>query len=852
MKKTLVILDAHALIHRSYHALPSFLSPSGEPMGAVYGVASVLLKIIRELKPTHIAAAFDMAEPTFRHIVYEKYKATRPETESELVPQFEKVRELFTAFGVPIFEAPGFEADDIIGTFAELYKNEKDLVIIIASGDMDTLQLVRDQKVMVYTLRKGIEDTVIYDEKKVEERFGFSPVFLADFKGLKGDPSDNIIGVRGIGEKTATMLIQEFGTIENLYAKLKKGVKSPAWLKERLLKILLENEEEALFSKELAKIRLDAPVRARPEDLDFQEIPYESASRVLRKFHFPSLIDRLEAKEAAKKLPEAIELAKAAWNEFEKKLSPSSKLALFVEGEKLYVGAQNNIFSISREASRDLKESLEKFFAGKHIVAHNAKEAFHFLGFVFPVEFDVALASWLVNPERRSFHIEDLAHELARSTGSPMLELEELESKLRQRLKADELENIYYNFELPLIPVLFGMERSGVRVEAGGLKELESHLEEELKKLEAEIWKLAGGQFDIASPKQLSRILFEKLSLSPKGLKKTTTRSVSTQFSELVKLRGLHPIIEHLIKFREQSKLLNTYVAVLPGLIGSDGRIHTTFNQKGTATGRLSSSEPNLQNIPIRSSLGQKIRRAFVADEGYVLASFDYSQLELRIAAAFASDAKLMEAFRKGEDVHLRTASEIFKAPASQVTSQMRRRAKTINFGILYGMGAKALAASLGVELEESEGYLRQYLKDFPGIAAYRERVVAEARQRGYVKTLFGRRRYFPQLTSRFQYVRAEAERMAINAPIQGTEADIIKRAMIKVAAMLKKEGKFNGARLLLQVHDELLFELGERDSEAVMRNIKGIMESVPELEIPIVVDFKVGPNWQDMEPRMV
>lgn len=851
----LIILDAHALIHRSYHALPSFTSPSGEPMGAVYGVSAVLLKLFRELKPTHIAAAFDREEPTFRHIAYEAYKATRQETKSDLVPQFDKVKKLFETFKIPIFEVPGFEADDIIGTLIEQFKKEPDLKIIIASGDMDTLQLVDGERVCVYTLRKGIDDTILYDEKRVKERFGFGPERIPDFKGLKGDPSDNIIGVRGIGDKTATELIQHYGSIEEMYEKLKTEKKHPTWLKERIVKILIENEEEALFSKELARIRRDAPSTPALKDLLYTHIPTDDVARAFRAYHFPSLIPRLEEfrihtnDEEKKTASESITVTTDTLNDFLVALEKSPVITVHHTDDKLFFGTTSTTYEIAADSIVGFRNLLEKALAlKKEVITHASKGIFHLLNFEFPVSFDTEIAAWLLNPERREFNLDDCMREEFRTPPpSPRDGLILLKNQYEKKLSKDGRGRIFLDFEMPLIPILSLMERTGILLNTKHLKAISKKVTSELGTLEKEVWKRAGEKFDIGSPKQLSEILFQKLNLSPKGIKKTGGKNISTQFSELIKLRDAHPIIDLLIRYRELAKLSSTYVTVLPDLIGPDGRLHTTFNQTGTATGRLSSNSPNLQNIPIKTELGRDIRRAFIAADGYELVSFDYSQLELRIAADFSGDAQLVEAFKNKEDIHTKTASIVFKVLPGKVTPEMRRRAKTINFGILYGMGARALAQSMKVSYAEAEEYLREYLADFPGIQKYRERIVAEGRKNGYVSTLFGRRRYLPNLTSRFEYVRQEAERMATNAPIQGTEADLIKRATIEIARALKLTPDNTDVRLLLQVHDELLFEIRKRIVDTVLPKIREIMEHVPEISVPIVVDAKRGQNWQDM-----
>lgn len=854
-KKTLVILDSHALIHRSFHALPSFTSPSGEPMGAVYGVSAVLLKLIRELAPTHIVAAFDRAEPTFRHVAYEKYKATRTETKSDLIPQFDKVKEVFGAFGIPVFEVAGFEADDIIGTLTNRFKKEKDLSIIIASGDMDTLQLVDGDVVQVYTLRKGIEDTVLYDQKKVEDRFGFTPKLITDFKGLKGDPSDNIIGVKGIGEKTATELIKNYGTIEEIYEALKKMKKPPAWLKERIVRLLLENEEEALFSKELASIRYDVPVNPELGDIEFRGISVPAVTALFKKFHFPSLIARLpQEKESIEKKTEiaSFELTSDSFTRFKKIFESGKERAIFYEKESVALVSDEIMYVCPRENIKDIRSELLSLLAdSKNIITHDAKELFHILESSFPVVFDVRLAAWVCDSERRALTLPDLASsELPTNVAQRPQALFALEKKYRARLAREELEQIYFDFELPLVPVLYEIERAGIAIDEKKLKDLGKETSKEMDVLQKEILAAAGEPFDVNSPKQLSHILFDVLKLPTKGIKKTSTKAVSTQASELEKLRGLHPIIELLLTYRELAKLSSTYITVLPELRNpQDGRIHTTFNQAGAATGRLSSNNPNLQNIPTRTERGRNVRGAFVAEKGFELVSFDYSQLELRLAAALSGDESLIAAFHEGDDIHRRTAALVFRVDEDRVTPQMRRYAKTINFGILYGMGARALATSMGVSAGEAEQYLEAYIATFPGIERFRKNVIEEGSRAGYVKTLFGRKRYLPNLRSSFDFVRKEAERMAMNAPIQGTNADIIKRAMIDIHRTLKLGPENKKIRMVLQVHDELLFEIEKKYMNEAIPEIKRSMEYVPEVALPIVVDVKHGPNWQDMKP---
>lgn len=837
---TLVILDAHALIHRAYHALPSFTSQSGEPMGAVYGVSAVLIKLIRELKPTHIAAAFDREEKTFRHIAYEKYKGTREKTKDDLVPQFSKTKDVFKAFDIPMYEVAGFEADDIIGTIVEKFKKEKNLSIIIASGDMDTMQLVDNKRVQVYTLRKGIEDTILYDEAKVQERYGFGPEHIIDFKGLKGDPSDNIIGVKGIGEKTATQLINHYGSVEELYKKLKKEKTHPSWLKERIKNLLLENEEEALFSKELATIRRDAPVDLVIDDLAYPGVPYEKALALFREFHFPSLANRLSAQAPGKEKEVAEKdsgvLDEKAFSEIKK----AKELALYTHEGHGYIGVGEKEYMLEEKSLKAIQEILDD---KRNIVADDAKALYHALSFQFPLQHDLKLASFVCDSEVRSFEPGEVLGNERIGAG-----MRELAQKLEARMKKEKLERVYHDFELPLIPVLYTMERTGIVVDADMIRAQEKEIARDISVLEKKIWKAAGKEFDINSPKQLSQILFEDLALSPKGIKKTSTKSISTQASELQKLLGMHPIIDMLLEFREITKLYSTYIKALPGLIANDGRIHTTYNQAGAATGRLSSNNPNLQNIPIRTKRGREVRKVFVAPPGFELVSCDYSQIELRLAAALSGDKKMLETFQKGEDIHTRTAAEVFHVSPGDVTPNMRRNAKAINFGILYGMGARALAASIKVSVAEADAYLEAYFKEFRGVAAYRQKTIEEGRMKGYVETPFGRKRYLPNLRSSFDFVRKEAERMAVNAPLQGTAADLIKRAMIKIHDELKLGEKNTDVKMLLQVHDELLFEIKKEKMASVIPTIKAIMEETPEFDVPIVVDVKHGKNWDDMK----
>ncbi|MFA5022883.1 MAG: DNA polymerase [Candidatus Paceibacterota bacterium] len=776
----IVLIDAHAILHRAYHALPDFSSTKGEPTGGLYGLASMLMRIITDLKPDYLFACYDRAEPTFRKQVYENYKATRPKAEPGLIAQIIRSRDIFTALHIPIYDQPGFEADDIIGTLVKKLEKEKNTKVIIASGDMDTTQLVDGDRVVVFTLKKGLNDTVIYDEKMVKERYGFAPEFLADYKGLRGDPSDNIIGVEGIGEKTATTLIQEFGTIEDIYKKLKTKSGETSFLakgiKPRIIEILKNNEEEAIFSKTLATIRTDAKIDFKmPAKTWGETFETTLAEKLFEELDFRTLIGRV------KKLGEVG--------------SPTSRSQVVLHTE---------------EENKEIKE--------------------------------LAIALWLINSDRTSPDLEDTYNYV----GSQ--DLNQAKEKLMADLEKLGLKKVYEEIELPLIPILEQAQTRGIKVDKKLLKELSKDYHAKLAELEKKIYKLAGSEFNINSPKQLGEILFTKLNLAVKGLKKTAGGAQSTRESELVKLKEAHPIIEEILSYRELQKLLSTYIDNIPELLDGDDILHATLNQAGTTTGRMSSSNPNVQNIPTRGEQGAVIRNAFVARAGYELMAFDYSQIELRVLAALSEDPDLVKIFKEGKDIHSSVASKVFGVSEGEVTKEMRRRAKVINFGIIYGMGVNALRANLGTTRDEAQSFMDNYFASFPTIKKYFELVIDGARKRGYTETLFGRRRYLPALKSPLPQIKASAERMAMNAPLQGTAADIIKLAMIRADKDINEAGLDKDVFLLLQIHDELIFEIKEGLADKVLPIIKQAMEKVVDLPVPIEVSSAIGRSWGEME----
>lgn len=791
--KKLVLLDAHAIIHRAYHALPAdFVSSKGEPTGALYGLSAMLLKIVKDLKPDYLIACYDLPKPTHRHEAYKEYKAGRIKAEPELISQLKRSRDIFESFSIPIYDKEGFEADDIIGTLAEKLKDNKDIDIIIASGDMDTLQLVNGKKVQVYTLKKGINDTILYDEKSVRERFGFEPKFLIDYKGLRGDPSDNIIGIKGIGEKTATLLIQKFGTIENIYKTLKKDREffKKAGFNDRIIGLLEEGEEEANFSKIIGTIRRDAPIGfVLPEKKWSESVDSEKIEKLWNELDFRTLGARLKDT-----------------------LLVISKDGVDTEGNDNESEWKNN-------ASLKIPEDELK---------------------------EVSISLWIFNSSVTSPTLNDILNYTNKKTFT------EAKKIILSELKKQGLKKILEEIEKPLIPIIRQMEERGVKIDVSRLKKLSVEYHRELEILLKKITDYAGEKFNVNSPKQLGEMLFVKMGLKTKNHKKTGSGALSTKESELEKMRDLHPIIPLILEYRELQKLLSTYIDNIPTMLGEDGRLHTSFLQAGTTTGRMSSQNPNLQNIPNKSELGRNIRKSFIADKGFKLVAFDYSQMELRIAAFLSGDEKLVEIFKRGEDVHTAVASEVFGVSFDKVDKEMRRQAKVINFGIIYGMGINVLKQNLGTDRESAQKFYNEYFKKFVGLAGYLERVKEETYKKGYTETFFGRRRYFEGLNSLLPYIRASAERMAINAPIQGTGADIVKLAMIKVGDFLKDENLLEDVRLLLQVHDELLFEIKDSLVEKTATKIKKIMENIisPEKTGGIIfsVGVSIGDNWGEMD----
>ncbi len=795
--KKLVLLDAYAILHRAYHALPDFSSSKGEPTGALYGVSSMLIKIISELKPDHIVACYDLPKKTYRHKVYADYKVGRKKPDEELISQIERSRDIMKVFNIPIYQKEGFEADDLLGTIAEQLKN-KNVDVIIASGDMDTLQLVDKKRVQVYTLKTGINNVILYDEKAVVDRFGFSPKMLTDYKGLRGDPSDNIKGIRGIGDKIATILIHNFGTIEDIYKKLDKDeeVFLDKGIKPRVINLLKENKEDALFSKELATIQLEVPVKFKLEKKSWEEgVKEEEIISLFQDLGFRTILQRVRA--------------------------------LFSDQKD----------SLGRGTSK--LEELEEVVGDE--------------------EFEkTAIALWVLDSNKTKTSIQEIK-DYTRTDS-----FKEAKERIWKLIKNQELDFVLRDIELPLISIFKKIKENGIKIDLKYLKSLSKDYTKKLKVLEKKIWQQSGEEFNINSPKQLSEVLFEKMNLVTKSRKKTSTGMRSTKESELQKMIEVHPIIENLLKYRELKKLLSTYIDNLPELIKEDGRIHTTFLQTGTSTGRISSQNPNLQNIPVRTEQGRKIRNAFVAQNGFDLYAYDYSQVELRVAAILSEDKNLIDIFKEGKDVHSAVASKIFGVSIKKINSGMRRKAKIVNFGMIYGMGINSLRknmedASDGTEKitrKEAQEFYNKYFETFKTLGDYLDNSKKEASKKGFTTTLFGRVRYFEGIQSKIPFIRAMAERMAINAPIQGTSADILKIAMIRIDKYLVENKLENYIRMLLQVHDELIFEIKKKTDKKHILKIEEIMENVISREkskgVKLEVNIKKGKNWGELKDLVI
>lgn len=862
--KTLYLIDASAYVYRAFFALPPLTSPSGEPTNAVYGFTTMLLKLLRETEAKYIGAIFDRPEPTFRHEAYPAYKANRSAAPADLVAQLPLVFEVLEAFGVRRVGLAGVEADDIIATLASrLSDRHVDTVVITA--DKDLMQLVGDHVRLWDTMRDRWVDAA-----EVERRFGVPPARVADVLGLMGDSVDNIPGVPGIGEKTAQALVQRFGSIEEILSRLDevaadKGLRGA----KKLAANLAEHSELARLSRQLVELRHDVDVSEQLADFAYVGADAETLRPLFNRLGFPSLLRAIVGRANAVELTTQTVESATARADFERAAATAARCAIACVGTRdrgtsnlsTWVGCLPGSDPILVPAADGLPDEIVSVLADANIVkvCHDLKRDLLLLpeaqADVLCNGFDVMLASYLTESSA-THRLEDLASDLlghrvdvfrgsAEDVARGVVELPALHDELARRLHEQELESLFWDVEMPLVSVLARMERRGVQVDVEVLRHLATEVDERLAKLEAEIYEIAGGPFNIASPPQLREVLFERLGLPTKGIKKGKT-GLSTDVDVLSKLAESHPLPARILDHRGLAKLKSTYVEALPAAVDPHtGRLHTTFNQTVAATGRLSSTDPNLQNIPVRTEEGRRIRSAFVAAEGYLLIGADYSQIELRLLAHLSGDPALLEAFRLDQDVHARTASEVFGVLPGAVPADLRRAAKVINFGIIYGMGPQRLARELGISLREAQQYIEQYFARYAGVRAYMDRTRAEARARGYVTTILGRRRSMAELTGQDRGAQQAAERTAANTPLQGSAADLIKVAMVRIDARLRREKR--RAAMLLQVHDELLFEVAASEVAAVTALVREEMEQAQTLAVPLRVDVRSGKNWAEV-----
>ena len=877
----LMVIDGNSLINRAFYGIRMLTTKDGQPTNAVYGFVNILLKLLDEEKPDALCVTFDRKAPTFRHLAYEGYKAQRKGMPDELAAQLPVLKDVLAAMNIPRYELDGWEADDLIGTIAAR-DTAAGWETVIVTGDKDSLQLVSDAtRVKLVSTRMGQTTTKEMTPETFREAYGFAPVHIVDLKALMGDTSDNIPGVKGIGEKTAMDLIQRYQSVEAIYADV-EGVEAKPAVKKKLA----EGEEQARMSYDLATIRCDAPIDFSPEDARRREPDGPALYELFLALEFNKLIDKMglsggpAAGRADKPAAGAVRQERVTdrvrmeelveqWRR-EPWVAVLALPSLDVVAVAWDGGARAALCAADR--LEGYNELLRALFSGEiQKVSHNVKDLMHLLldeglstdGFCF----DTALAAYLLSPTDGSYELEKLGityfnqefpkakEYLAPDAFGPLAGpagpaeamcahaalAAALYRALAPKLEELDMHELYYGLELPLCPVLAEMERAGMLVDRRALADFGILLDGRIQADEALIYELAGEEFNINSTQQFGRILFNKLGLPQ--VKKTKT-GYSTNADVLEKLRDKHPIVEAVLDYRQLAKLKSTYVDGLTKVIAADGRIHTSFQNTVTATGRLSSTEPNLQNIPVRTELGAELRKMFVAPAGRVLVDADYSQIELRLLAHIAGDEHMIAAFRTGEDIHTVTASQVFGVPPEQVTHEMRRRAKAVNFGIVYGISDFSLSQDIGVTRAEAKAYMEKYFEKYSGVHAYMTQVVERAKADGYVSTLMGRRRWLPELKSSNFNLRSFGERVALNMPIQGTAADLIKKAMLRVDGRLRREGL--EARLVLQVHDELIVECPEGEAEQVQRLLAEEMEHVAELAVPLTAEAHAGKSWAE------
>ena len=838
----LLILDGNSVINRAYFGVRPLTTRDGLYTHAIYGFLNILERMEKEEQPEAIAVAFDLHGPTFRHLKYEGYKANRHGMPEELAQQMPIMKDVLRAMNIPIYECQGWEADDVIGTAAKICSNQG-WECVIVTGDRDSLQLI-DENVHVKLVisKPGQTTATLYTEEVFREEYGFEPKKLIDLKALMGDSSDNIPGVGGVGPKTAKELLANFGSLDGVYAHL-----DDASIRPKLREKLEKDREQAYLSYDLATIRPEAPVEFAPRDAVVQPYNRPELYKLFQKLEFVRLIDKYGLRGAAEEAPKQETAVKA--------LPRVDTLPADVSECALYL-AEDGSLGIAWEGGVSAYTPMELTMQGlaladKKLILHDSKSTFHRLDGLGigggTCVFDTALAAYDLNPSQSDYPVSKLATNFLGTSvedgdATACAEaLWQLRPILAAELESCGMSSLYRDMELPLCEVLFRMENRGIRIDRNQLEQFGAMLTQRIAACEELIFSYSGGTFNINSPKQLGEVLFEKLGLPPS---KKTQKGYSTNAEVLEKLKDKHPIIPAIMDYRMLTKLKSTYADGLLKEIGEDGRVHTTFQNLVTATGRLSSTEPNLQNIPVRTDLGAEIRKMFVPEPGCVLVDADYSQIELRVLAHIADDKAMQKAFCDRVDIHTATASQVFGVPVEKVTPLQRRHAKAVNFGIVYGISEFSLAEDIGVSRYEAREYIDNYLANYSGVRAYMKQVVADARETGYTQTLCGRRRYVPELKSSNFNVRSGAERITLNTPIQGTAADIIKLAMIQVENALKEN--YPQAKLLLQVHDELIVECPEEQAEAVAALVSREMEGVAQLKVPLTAEAHFGKSWYD------
>ena len=881
---TIYLLDASSYIHRAFHAIRGLSTSSGVPTGAVFGFIQMLLKVMEEAQPSHLAVVYDAKGPTFRHQLYPPYKANRPPLDPALKSQFPLVRQVVTALELPAVEMEGYEADDLMASLAR-QAVEAGFKVVLVSGDKDLLQLVSPSVTLWDTMKE-----LHLGPEEVEKKLGVTPAQVVDFMALTGDASDNVPGVPGVGPKTAAKLISEHGGLEALLdaaGELKKS---------KLKDNLLQHRKTALLSRDLVRLAADAPIKFIPEAFTVRPPDPRVITPVLAQLEFNQLMNQFAAPSQAAEMDFQMVLEATELKKFLDQARAKGRLSVDTEttgldplrvrlvgislahepGQAIYVPVGHQLDLGQRQADLgEVTKTLGPYLADPSLpkLGQNLKydlNVLHQAGMEMKgVQFDCMVASYLLNPGKQSHSLEAIAAEVlgrgmityAEATGGKKVTFDQVPLDtatnyaaedaevalaaalaLEPRLEQAGLKELFQDLEMPLVPLLAGMERNGVGLDVQGLRDLGKEITGFLDQIEARCYTLAGSRFNLNSPQQLGKVLFEDLGLPQ--LKKTKKRTAySTDMSVLTQLAELHPLPAQLLEYRTLSKLMGTYVDSLPGLVNPDtGRVHTSFNQAVTATGRLSSSDPNLQNIPVRTSWGERIRSCFVPQEGRVMVSADYSQIELRVLAHLSQDPLLVQDLSEGADLHTRTASRLFEVPPEQVTGEQRARAKTVNFGVLYGMSAFRLAREQKIDRREAEEIIAKYLGRYQGIAQFQQQNLAQARDRGYVTTILGRRRFLPAINTSDRVARESAERMALNTPIQGSAADIIKLAMLKVDDLLTKE--FPSALMILQVHDELVFEVPPEQLEDFKAQVTRTMEEVFPLAVELKVDVGWGANW--------